>query len=306
MSPDEHVDDLGVDADMAVVLASLAELTTEQPPQSLRPAILEVVRQRPRHGVDPLASHEVYLRRAASLSDLLDDLDPGDWAATVDPYRWCVHRLLAHLTVIEEYTARQFGLSHQPPHAVDDPATADHLGMGGAAIAHMVAGDPETTAERWRTAFGLLHEHVRSERFDSQRSTPMHGWPFNAETAMIVRSFELWTHTEDICRATGRPLEPPEAAELKAMSTASVSALPILTDHRIDAPSPTRIVLTGPGGGTYDLWGPEPHRNLMVIDVVDYCRVVADRVEPASVIKAQEGDHDLLAELLSASQAIAL
>lgn len=306
MSPHERLDDLADDPDVAAVLASLAELTSQTPPPSLRPALLDVIRSRPRRGVGPLGAQEVYLKRAAALSELLDGLDPNDWDAIVEPYHWTVHRLLAHLTVIEEYTARQFGLTGEPPHPRDDPETADHLSMGGNEIALMLTGSPEATVERWRTAVGLVDDHVRSDRYDPQRSTPMHGWPLSAATAMVVRSFELWTHADDVRVATGHAPQPPEPAELKTMSTASVNAVPFLTGNRNDPPTPTRVVLTGPGGGTYDLWGPEPHRNLLVIDVVDYCRVVAGRAQPASVVVTQEGDHDLLSDILWSSRVIAL
>ncbi len=307
MSTDEHIDDLGGEPGMAYILASLAELAAETPPPAIRDAVLEAVDDRPRRGLDGLDVGSIYQRRVAALNMLLDQLEPDEWTARAQPYDWTVHGLLAHLVVVEEYTARQLGLTGRPPRPIDDPAAVDHLAMDDAEIEQMVSGPPGETIDRWRRAVRHVQDHVFSERFDPQSPAPMHGWPFNAGSALITRCFELWTHAEDIRRATGRPLDPPDPGELRTMSSASANALPILFALGTDLePAPTRLVLTGPGGGTFDLWGPGPHANLLVIDVVDYCRVAARRAEPDSVIRVSDGDGELLSRLLRASQVIAI
>ena len=304
----ERIDDLAPETGGVEPLAALAELTAATPPPALRSGVLAAVAARPRPGLEGLAPGELYRRRVAALASLLDELDGSDWAALADPYPWTVHRLLAHLTVIEEYTARQLGLADDPPLPAADPATTDHLAMGGEEIESLLAGPPVEAVNRWRTAAGRIADHVRSHRFDPAAPTALNGWVFEAGTALVARSFELWTHTDDIRRATGRPLSTPEAAELKTMSEASVTALPLLLTLAGGEPSvtTTRVVLTGAGGGTYDLAGSEPHRNLLVLDVVDYCRVVARRAEPRLVVRTREGDGELLDALLRASQAVAM
>lgn len=47
-------------------------------------------------------------------------------------------------------------------------------------------------------------------------------------------------------------------------------------------------------------------RNLLVADVVDYCRLVAKRVEPDALDGTRAGDQALLTALLRAAQAIAV
>lgn len=307
MSGDEGIDDLAGEPGVPEVLTALAELAAETPPPAVRSAVVASITRRPRPEAVALPAPTVYERRRDEFAALLDELRPADWTATARPYQWTVHGLVAHVAVIEEYTARQFGLDREPPDAGDDPATGDHLAMGTADIEAMLSQGPEVAVTRWKVAAERVAAHVGSGRFDPEAPTPLHGWPFSANATLIARSFELWTHTDDIRRATQRPLTTPRAGELKTMSATSVGALPLLLPLETAAPpTPTRLVLTGPGGGTYDLWGPDHHRNLLVIDVVDYCRVVARRAEPQLVTTASEGDGELLAALLRAAQAIAM
>jgi hypothetical protein len=153
--------------------------------------------------------------------------------------------------------------------------------------------------------------HVMSEAFVSSAPVPLHAWPFDASTALVVRAFEIWTHADDIRRATGRPLDTPPPEELRTMSSTSVTGLPALLAVTGGPPmEPTRVVLTGPGGGTFDLGG-APRRkgaasHLLVADVVDYCRMVARRVEPAGLGADRAGDQVLLHALLVAASAIAV
>jgi uncharacterized protein (TIGR03083 family) len=307
MTPDEQLDDLAAELGAAEVLTALADAATTPPPSSVRAELLAAVSNRPHAGVPPVDVAEGYERRVASLDELVDSLTGQDWWAVAAPYRWTVHGLLAHLTVVEEYTARQLGITDRPPAYADDPAMRHHLVMGASEIEQMLAGPPDVTVVRWRAAVDRVREHVRSDRFDRRASTPMNGWPFDAEAALIARCFELWTHSNDMSRAVGRPLDLPSPGELKTMSTASVGALPLLAPLETTSElTPTRFVLTGPGGGTYDLTGSIPHRNLLVADVVDYCRVVARRLEPGELGEVREGDQQLLAALLRAAQAIAM
>lgn len=307
MSGEEHIDDLAGEPGVPEVLTALAELTATTPPPAIRSAVLASISGRPRAEAAALPAPEVYQRRRDEFAALLDELGPADWTATARPYQWTVHGLVAHVTVIEEYTARQFGLDQEPPDAGDDPATADHLAMGAADIEALLAQSPDIAVARWKAAAERVAAHVGSGQYDPEAPAPLHRWPFSANAALIARSFELWTHTDDIRRAAQRPLTTPDPGELKAMSATSVGALPLLLPLETGTPpTPTRVVLTGTGGGTYDLWGPDPHRNLLVLDVVDYCRVVARRAEPRMVTTASEGDGELLAALLRACQAIAM
>lgn len=303
---EDSVDDLDANAEIwgvEGVLAALAERDASPPPAVVRQRVLARAGRSPRALVEPAAPTEVYAEQVEALRALLDELLPADWARPAMPYDWTVHGLVAHLVVIESYTASVFGLGDPPP-----GDTADHLGLGADVIAAELTGPPGDTAGRWAAVARTVVEHVRSDAFRPDGPAPLHGWPFDAAAALVVRSFELWTHADDIRRAVGRPLASPTPPALRTMSSLSVRALPLVlplaTPTRTMAP--TRVVLTGPGGGTYDLGGPGPRQALIAADVVDYCRVASRRLDPAELDCTVEGDDDLVRDLLVASRAFAM
>ena len=285
------------------VLAALAETDATSPPVNIRARVLERVAASPRVLAEPMLPGELYASRADALRSLLTDLDDGDWGYVAAPYGWTVHGLVAHLLVIEQYSAALLGLGAMPP-----GDTSDHLALGDDTIRAEIIRPPTETGRRWSEASLSIVDHARSDRFDPHAPMAMHGWPFSVSSGLVARAFELWTHTDDICRATGRAVLPASARELRTMSSFSVSTLPFLlpsVDPELTM-APTRVVLTGPGGGTFVIGGPGERAALVVTDVVDYCRVVARRIEPDALDRTVEGSTGLVDGLLEASRAFAV
>ncbi|MCU1503601.1 MAG: hypothetical protein JWM12_2955 [Ilumatobacteraceae bacterium] len=304
MSPD--VDDLDAQAQqwsLEPVIAALAEDDADTPAPSTRARLLARVAAAPRRLPDPVAPSDLYASRADALRALLADLDADQWHRRAAPYEWSVHGLVAHLLVIEQYTASRFGLCDPPP-----GAEHDHLALGAEVIAAEQRDAPEHTAQRWSAAARSIADHATSPRFAADAPAPLHGWPFSSSSALVARAFELWTHTDDIRRATGRPDEHVPAGELRTMSSFSVGTLPFLLPRVAPdtAMQSTRIVLTGAGGGTFDIGGGGERRALLATDVVDYCRVVARRIAPHDLHCTIEGDHVLVGNLLAASSVFAV
>ena len=288
---------------VAPVLAALAESDATSPPASIRSRLLERVAASPRAHAEPMPPGELYASRVAALQSLLAELDDDDWGCVASPYEWTVHGLIAHLLVIEQYSAALLGLGAMP---LGD--AGDHLALGADAIAAELEGSPQATVEHWSAVAQSIVDHVGSDRFDPDAPMSMHGWPFSVSSGLVARAFELWTHTDDICRATGRDTRSAGPRELRTMSSFSVSSLPfLLPSVDPDLPmAPTRVVLTGSGGGTFDIGGHGERAALVVTDVVDYCRVVARRIDPGELERTVEGDTRLVAGLLEASRAFAV
>ena len=287
--------------------ALLGEGSATLPPADLRARILRTAATTRRSSeVAPSSPVDVYAHQIAELRDVLDMLAEEDWRAIAAPYAWTVHGLVAHLLVSERYTARQLGLAPDLPYGDAE----HHLAIGADEIAAELARSPRETVDAWHDRALETLGALRAGAVDLAAGVTFHGWPFSGNATLIARGFELWTHADDIRRATGRPTAAPAPADLRAMSTFSVGSLPLLLP--VVAPdvsaAPARIVLTGVGGGTFRTdggGGAEPAVTI-VTDIVDYCRLASRRIEPGDLVATIEGDERLASALLSAARTFAV
>ncbi len=123
-----------------------------------------------------------------------------------------------------------------------------------------------------------------------------------ALSLLVARGFELWTHADDVRRATGRPLGSPIDEDLRTMSDHSVRSLELIQPFLPEAPAlvPLRVVLTGSGGGTWDLGPAGDEPAVLVADVVDYCRLASQRIEPDELtVTVEPGTGGEIAPLVS-------
>lgn len=283
-------------------VAALDLLLESTPPPDLRERVLDAAAGRRSSQTEPSPVPDLFANQVSALAELLDQLDGDDWTRPVEPYDWNVHGLIAHLLVIEEYTAGRLGL------APGDQSDRHHLALGAERMTDELSRAPEQTASAWWERAEATAVAVRDDSTDLPADVTLHGWPFSVGGALIVRAFEIWTHADDIRRATGRPLWSPIAGDLRTMSRFSVRALPLtLGLVAPDQPlTPTRIVLTGRGGGTFD-FGSEPClATTIVADVVDYCRVAARRIAPADLDCTIDGDATLAHALLEGASVFAV
>ncbi len=286
------------------VVAALHERDARAPAAELRQSILDAAARAPREvgpGADVI---DLFVNQVEALQELLASLTTQQWLRRAEPYAWTVHELVAHLLVIEGYTAGQLGLASG---TVGGTVTGriGHLAMGADAIASEASRPPIDTMAAWyERATSTAHELRAGRGSALDAPVELHGWPFTTATALVARSFEVWTHADDIRRAIGVAPSAPEAAELRTMSSFSVGTLPLVLP--IVAPETqftgARVVLTGAGGGTFDLGNPLERASLIVVDVVDYCRLAAKRISMTQLDATIEGDQRVASALLAAAQ----
>lgn len=301
--PDDDLERSALDWGAAPVLAALAEADAVAPPAAGRERLLRVAAAAPPPLAEPVTPVALYASRVAAMRELLHDLPADGWHQQAAPYEWTVHGLVAHLLVIERYTASVLGLGPAPLGPGDD-----HLALGADEIATELTDEPTATAARWSAVAQVIVDHVQSDAFRPTAPASLHGWPFNGASALVARAFELWTHCDDIERAVGSGRSATPAGELRAMSMFSVNTLPFtigLASPEVTM-APARVVLTGDGGGTFDIGGDGERRALVVADVVDYCRMVARRIEPETLDVSIDGDDRLALGLLRAGQVFAV
>jgi uncharacterized protein (TIGR03083 family) len=306
---------------------ALAEAEGTTPPERLATSLEAAARRRRAEGrpvdaPEPVGPVEVYAAGAAAMDGLLASLSDDDWARTTIR-GLSVQGLVGHVIGIERALCE----------AIVSPApdAGDGVGLGHVdATADAVAAErdraPSATLADFRAATAATLEVVRplAARPDGLAGVVLlHELALPLDGLLVVRAFELWTHEEDVRRATGRSLSPPPPSSIYAMTSLAVWLLPFVVgqgspDHRV------ALVLTGQGGGAWQVdlgagdageedsagsGGSEGRRQpaaRIVADAVDFCRVVANRLDPDDLGYHVDGDRGLARDVLTAATTLAL
>jgi hypothetical protein len=141
----------------------------------------------------------------------------------------------------------------------------------------------------------------------------VHGIRLPLGDLLVVRAFELWVHDNDIRRAVGLRPSVPDPPVLRLMSDLAARMLPYAAARMGLHPVDVHLVLTGPGGGTWDVAigqgaGGDPSQEGVVIvtDAVGFCRLAANRLTPAELGPHITGDEARVAGVLAAATTLAL
>ena len=252
--------------------------------------------------VPAISGTEAFGRAADAFYGLLCALGEQDW--TTQALRGLdVQGLVGHLTGVEE--AVQRGLAGDP--AVAD---ADHVESTQPWAVRQAGRSPALTRDEWRRAADRTLELARPD--DSGGRVAVYGMRLPAQELLVVRAFELWVHENDIRRAVGRPPSVPDPPVLRAMSDLAARMLPYAAARTgLPGPVDVHLVLTGPGGGTWDVsvgsgGVADSAAVVIVTDAVGFCRLAANRVTAAELDLHVTGDPDRAAGVLAAAATLAL
>jgi len=192
---------------------------------------------------------------------------------------------------------------------------------------HVALTRPTAVAQAGRSATETLQEwsdqtsrtiRTLSAGPDLETPTTFYGATMPLDQLLIVRSFEMWIHDEDIRRATSRPLDRPDTGRLARMTELAIALLPsgLTRAARTRAHRTARLVLIGAGGGTWDvpldgtqqaaIVGQQKTDTQVVIDAAAFCRVVGDRLDLSGSAAAVRGEVSLAADLFAGAAALAL
>jgi len=252
--------------------------------------------------VPDISPVEACSRAADAFLGLLTALGDADWRRPV-LRDLDVAGLVGHLTGVEDDVQRALDGDH-------DVAGVDHVASTQAAAEHAASRSPAEARRAWRAAADRTLERVRGA--DLGAVVRVHGLRLPLGALLVVRAFELWTHENDIRRAAGLPASVPDAATLRRMTELAVRLLPYGVARVSDpvAPLDVHLVLTGTGGGTWDVavgerTGPAPEVAI-VADAVGFCRLVADRITPADLGAHVSGAARAADVVLAGAAALAL
>ena len=254
---------------------------------------------RPVPDAPEISAAEAFSRAASSFYTALCFLSDDDWRTPV-LRDLNVQGLVGHLLGVEYDVHRALA---------GDPAVADadHVESTQAAAVRQAAGAPAGTRAEWRHAADRTLDLVRSA--DGRAVVALHGLRLPVRTLLIVRAFELWTHENDIRRAVGWAASVPDPSTLRLMTDLAAGLLP-QAGAGLGEATDVRLVLTGPGGGTWDVTvgsGPPAAASVAIVtDAVGFCRLAANRVTPAELDVSVTGDPARAAAVMFAVTTLAL
>jgi uncharacterized protein (TIGR03083 family) len=287
-------------------------VTAERPlPAGVRARVLDAAREARTPGVavpspERISTSEALRRAADSLDDLLLSLSPEQWRVHV-LRDLDVQGLVGHLIGVE-YDVQQ---------ALRGDASvgqAEHVASTQSDAVRQAGRPPSETR-------GELHALVETtiDAADGIRGSgavlALHGMQLPLDDLLVVRAFELWTHENDIRTALELPPSVPDPSTLALMTRLAVQLLPhgAIRAGSIAGPVDLHLVLLGSGGGTWDV-PLKPHDGdganaedvVVVVDAVDFCRLVANRVDRAELELHVMGDRVAADGVLAAAAALAL
>ena len=263
--------------------------------------------------VPEISPDEAFARAADAFYGLLGVLSDEGWK-TGALRGLDVQGLVGHLTGVEHDTHRALA---------GDPAVADaeHVASTQESAVRQAGRSPALTRDEWRHAADRTLELARAAGRNpaaggGSARLAVHGIRLPLGDLLVVRAFELWVHDNDIRRAVGLPPSAPDPPVLRLMSDLAARMLPYAAARMGLPPVDVHLVLTGPGGGTWDLAigqeaggqreEPGPEGVAIVADAVGFCRLAGNRVTPAELGSHISGDEGRAVSVLAAASTLAL
>ncbi len=257
---------------------------------------------RPEPAAPDITAEEAFSRAADAFYGMLGVLPEEDWGRLalrgLD-----VQGLVGHLTGVEEDVHRCLA---------GDPQVArtSHVESTQAAADRQAGRPPAQTRAEWRRAADRTLDLVHAAG-DTGAEFAVHGIRLPLDLLLVVRAFELWVHDNDIRQAVGLPPSVPDPSTLSLMTQAAARLLPHAPARDgLAEPTSVHLVLTGPGGGTWDI--PIGHGSSgatsvgIVTDAVGFCWLVANRATPDRLDLHITGDPDRAAVVLAVASSLAL
>jgi len=294
--------DLAREADqLSSVAAWLGATEATEPPGRMRDGVLHAALQRRRGPADPVV--DVYLSLSEQLEQAIVGL-PSDALDVVTPNGLTAAELVVHMAAQESLLAQHLGTPTIADLHEDEIVPRTH-----ALLARMDGHDLDDSVALWREAVEANRAWAVA---NPDRTAVWRGLGLTRDDTLLVRSFEAWVHTDDLRLAAGLPGHRPDDRHLGLMSDLARRILPLAlaVSGREHEGKTARLVLTGAGGGDWLVpMGADgatgPPDVTVTADVVEWCRLVGDRIAPGALAVHVDGDDSLAGDLVAAAPALA-
>jgi uncharacterized protein (TIGR03084 family) len=224
-----------------------------------------------------------FVAEAKQLQNVLEILTEAQWLAESAAEGWSVADVVLHLAQSDEVVV--FSASGAAVReAADAAGTVDDW------AARMVAAEraaPVQVFARWRRARDAAEEALRAAnpRVPLQWATG----PLKPATLATTRLAEYWAHGLDITGPLG--IDYPDTDRLRHIAWLAHRTLPYAFSLAGEPHAPVRCSLTAPDGVTTWTFGPDDAESEISGPAGAFCRVAAQRLDPAKSGLAINGLH---------------
>ena len=224
-----------------------------------------------------------FAAEAKRLENVLETLTEAQWLAESAAKGWSIADVVLHLAQSDEgVVASASGVGH--PEGVEVADTVDDW------AARRVAAEraaPSQVFRRWRRARDAAEEAMRSA--DPQVPLQWVTGPLKPATLATTRLAEYWAHGLDITGPLG--VDYPDTDRLRHIAWLAHRTLPYAFSLVGEPAAPVRCSLTAPDGVTKWTLGPDDAESEISGPVGAFCRVAAQRLDPAKSGLTTSGPH---------------
>jgi uncharacterized protein (TIGR03083 family) len=221
---------------------------------------------------------------------LLLHLGTEDWQKGTDCARWSVRDIAVHVTASAEAQASFVEFARQ---VVRGRGLTKEIGgrhwVDGVNEAQLRARSHVSAQEipgKWEqaSAAALMARQQLPAAIGALRLLPLgsvdgveFGWQPLSYLFDIGFTRDVWMHRIDICRATGRAINPTPEHDGRIVED-------IISEWATRHTEPFCLKLTGPAGGTFIRTG-DPEIDCFEIDAIECCRLLSGRGTPKGVLR---------------------
>jgi uncharacterized protein (TIGR03084 family) len=210
---------------------------------------------------------------AVRLDSILSLLTEAQWLADSAADGWSVADVVLHLAQGDEGVAASAGGTGPRAGAAAD-VTVDEW------AARMVEAERAAPSEvflRWRQGRDAAVAALRAA--DPQQPLQWVAGPVKPATLATTRLAEYWAHGLDITGPFG--IDFPDTSRLRHIAWLAHRTLPYALSLAGEAPAAVRCSLTAPDGATTWTFGPDDAESEISGPAGAFCRVAAQRLDPA-------------------------
>ena len=224
-----------------------------------------------------------FVAETVRLQGILGLLTPAQWQAESGAGGWSVADVVLHLAQSDESVAASAdGADHQR-----DVVAAGTVDDWAARQVEAERTAPDLVFARWREARDGAVESLRAA--DPELPLPWVSGPMKPATLTTTRLAEYWAHGLDITRPLG--IDFPDTDRLRHIAWLAHRTLPYALRRAGERPAAVRCALTAPDETTIWTFGPDEADSQISGSAGAFCRVAAQRLDPAESGLRATGPH---------------